>query len=189
MPQATTLFSTPEQGLKVRDSVSPQADAAPAADNTGGGGDNDHTGREAEVEGLLGIVVPHLYLITTGASHAEDTAGEEQAGKGGDAGLVQRMRLREFAGMPEGEIDAATSHALIAFSYHLTVGEMDEAHRAVKKIKVGAAQPMRACPVDKARQRRCLTRLTRSAFVLPPPPPAPLPPLAFRPSPLPAHPL
>lgn len=148
MPQATTLFSTPEQGLKVRDSVSPQADAAPAANNTGGGGDDDHTGGEAEVEGLLGIAVPHLYLITTGASHFEDTVGEEQAGKGGDAGRVQRMRLREFAGMPEGEIDAATSHALIAFSYHLTVGEMDEAHRAVKKIKVGAAQPMRACPVD-----------------------------------------
>jgi len=33
-------------------------------------------------------------------------------------------------------MDVATNHALISFSYHLTIGEMDEAHRAVKKIKV-----------------------------------------------------
>ena len=127
--QVTTLFSTIEHGLKVRDTTSPTA-------NTMGG---DNTGEEPEVEGLIGIAVPHLQLILADRAEVEYAGAEDAeaaANKAREARRIQRSVLREFEGMNEEEIDFATSHALISFSYHLTVGEMDEAHRAVKKIKV-----------------------------------------------------
>lgn len=129
--EVTTLFSTIEHGLKVRDTTSPTA-------NTMGG---DNTGEEPEVEGLIGIAVPHLQLILADRAEVEYAGAEDAeaaANKAREARRIQRSVLREFEGMNEEEIDFATSHALISFSYHLTVGEMDEAHRAVKKIKTAS---------------------------------------------------
>ena len=42
------------------------------------------------------------------------------------------------------QVDGPTRRALVAFSYHLTIGNMDEAHRAVKLVK--SAQAWHASP-------------------------------------------
>ena len=40
--------------------------------------------------------------------------------------------MRDFVGMEA--VDEATRHALVDFSYYLTIGNLDEAHKAVKVV-------------------------------------------------------
>ena len=61
------------------------------------------------------------------------------------------------------QVDSPTRRALVAFSYHLSIGNMDEAHRAVKLVK--SAAPCTFLPP------------AASPRPLPTPGPPPLPPL------------
>lgn len=71
---------------------------------------------------LIGLEVPHLYFMAR-----SDKPGHEGAPR------VKRRVLRDFVGLES--VDEETKNDLINFSYFLTVGNMDEAYRAVKKIK------------------------------------------------------
>ena len=80
--------------------------------------------------------VPRFFF----ASRAAGGGGAAAGGDNGEeaAGAEQGSRLRDkvmldFVGMEE--VDAATQKGMLDFSYFLTIGNMDEAHRAVKLIK------------------------------------------------------
>ena len=62
-----------------------------------------------------------------GAQGGEMGAGSSYAKGGGATGGLHDNRaevMRDFVGMED--VDEATQHALIDFSYHLTIGNMDE---------------------------------------------------------------
>ena len=46
---------------------------------------------------------------------------------------VARVTLRDFVGLEQG--DVSTLHAMMEFSYYSTIGNMDEAFKAIKLIK------------------------------------------------------
>ncbi|XP_063235193.1 intraflagellar transport protein 140 homolog [Bacillus rossius redtenbacheri] len=70
---------------------------------------------------LLGVSTPHYVLLNKPSAQVS----------GG--GLVRRVTMRDFEGI--GACDKATRDAVLNFSYHLTVGNMDEAFRAIKTIR------------------------------------------------------
>ena len=72
---------------------------------------------------LLGCTVPNLYMCAapTGSLDPKDHR-------------LDVKRLRDFEGM-QAEGDGKIRDALMAFSYYATVGNMDEAYRAVKQVK------------------------------------------------------
>lgn len=74
---------------------------------------------DADFEALLGLRVPKLFFISK--------PGEDNKPK-----LRERI-MRDFAGFDQG-LDEETRKALVNFSYFLTIGNMDEAYRAVKLI-------------------------------------------------------
>ena len=90
---------------------------------------------EATLDALMGINVPKLYFVSKPSQAADDAAAGAGAGAGAGAAvrsLVTRP-LRDFVGLDN--TDDATRQALLDFSYHLSVGNMDEAYKAVKLIE------------------------------------------------------
>jgi len=133
--EVTTLFCTPDGSVKLQNTV-------PVATADG------H-------EGLVAVRVPHLYYLAPAAeegpflhaSEGEDDgiAAAEAAKPIDDKGQLapaakgsrlRRVVMRDFAGMEA--LDANTRHALVDFSYYLTIGSMDEAHKSVKLVKSAA---------------------------------------------------
>eukprot|EP00057_Strongylocentrotus_purpuratus_P021032 XP_011675506.1 PREDICTED: intraflagellar transport protein 140 homolog [Strongylocentrotus purpuratus] len=87
---------------------------------------------------LLGVEVPYFYFIKK--------AGEGKAKKGvlpgekmddpgpiSSSSLVARQVMRNFAGLEDA--DKSARDAMMNFSYYLTIGNMDEAFKAIKLIK------------------------------------------------------
>jgi len=72
-------------------------------------------------QGLLGVRTPHLYF------YHKPFPGRPHAGT-----YVHRSVMRDFTGMDG--VDDKTRKALLNFSYHLAIGNMDEAYKAVKLI-------------------------------------------------------
>ncbi|EDQ92235.1 uncharacterized protein MONBRDRAFT_17802 [Monosiga brevicollis MX1] len=68
---------------------------------------------------LLGVTVPNMYFTLRHKS--EDNA------------MYESRPLRDFAGIPEADRD--TREAMMEFSYQLTLGNLDEAFRAVRVIE------------------------------------------------------
>ena len=73
-----------------------------------------------ELESLIAVQVPRFYFAGTPEEASPDGARADSAG----ALCVRSRVMREFVGMED--VDEATQHALIDFSYHLTIGNMDE---------------------------------------------------------------
>ena len=75
---------------------------------------------DRRVEGMLGIKIPRLFFIT----------------KPIDSGLprLEAQTMRDFIGL-EVNLEDETKRALVDFSYYLTIGNMDEAYRAVRLVK------------------------------------------------------
>ena len=71
---------------------------------------------------LLALSVPHLLFL---ARPLEDPTGEF-------APRVRQRPMRDFIGLET--VDADTRRDLLAFSFHLTTGNLDEAYRCVKRI-------------------------------------------------------
>lgn len=76
-------------------------------------------------QGLLGLHTPFLYYLLKPGSSKDGESGQDK--------YVERSTMRDFQGL-EG-VDDKTRKALIDFSFHLAVGKMDEAYKAVKQIK------------------------------------------------------
>lgn len=68
---------------------------------------------------LIGIQVPNIFTA--------------RRGKGDDGHIVEARPMRDFVGLDKA--DEETKKAMLEFSYQLTVGNMDEAFRAVRLIK------------------------------------------------------
>ncbi|XP_071443964.1 intraflagellar transport protein 140 homolog [Hetaerina americana] len=75
---------------------------------------------------LLGVEIPHFVLLQKPTSVNEATGG----------GLSDRKVMRDFEGLED--CDKATRDAVVNFSYYLSMGNMDEAFRAIKTIKSGS---------------------------------------------------
>jgi len=131
--EVVTMFSTADGGLRVRDVIS----------------------AESELETLISVQVPKFYFARCASAAnlpSSDASAERDRDRRSDtdslpnspqkrtssssSSATSRLAsvvMREFEGMKE--VDDATRHALVEFSYYLTIGSMDEAHRAVKLIK------------------------------------------------------
>jgi intraflagellar transport protein 140 len=117
--EVTTLFVTAEYGILLQDTFP----------------------LEPPLEALLGVQVPRLFFTRCGSAPARE-AGDADAEEGNvnknigepadNVGLCGRV-MRDFVGLDDA--DARTRSALLDFSFYLTVGNMDEAHRAVRLIK------------------------------------------------------
>ncbi|CAM9220844.1 unnamed protein product, partial [Hapterophycus canaliculatus] len=137
--EVTTLFVTSDFGILMQDSFP----------------------LEEPLEALLGLQVPRLYFTArqipvaddrteTGMEAKYDVEGGVLVEKGGGVApdgvssgskqtLLPRLpvlmsrAMRDFAGLDQ--VDEKTSAALLDFSLHLTVGDMDKAYAAVRLIK------------------------------------------------------
>ena len=118
--EVTTLFVTAEYGILLQDAFA----------------------LEPPLEALLGVQVPRLFFtrcgdgvssVDDGEVGVEDDTGAKTACQlSSNVGLCGRV-MRDFVGLDDA--DARTRSALLDFSFYLTVGNMDEAHRAVRLIK------------------------------------------------------
>jgi intraflagellar transport protein 140 len=69
---------------------------------------------------LIGVQVPHFFFVKSGVDHTTQS-------------LLEHRVMRDFVGLDSN--DSATTAAMLEFSYFLTVGNVDEAFRAVQSIK------------------------------------------------------
>lgn len=153
--ELTTLFATADHGMRMQDTFAvprhiesllclhcpriyfsglPAAVASPSADEADGYGRPD--GFESGGSSRFG-------LGSSGALRAPGSL----AGSAGDEIPFERAQplcrvssrmMRDFAGLvlPRGAtVDGPVREALLSFSYQLTIGNMDEAYKAVRAIK------------------------------------------------------
>mmetsp|Transcript_83931 Transcript_83931/g.237404 ORF Transcript_83931/g.237404 Transcript_83931/m.237404 type:complete len:1469 (+) Transcript_83931:229-4635(+) len=85
---------------------------------------------EAPFQALIGVQVPRLYFAGT---KENEESGAGAGGAFGNGPFVMNRVLQDFIGLEDVDVD--TRAALLDFSYYLTIGNMDEAHRAVKLIR------------------------------------------------------
>lgn len=104
--EVTTFFVTAEYGILPQDSFA----------------------LEPPLEALLGIQVPRIFFTRCDALGTRCDANMNTD----CVGLCGRV-MRDFVGLDDA--DTKTRVALLDFSFYLTVGNMDEAHRAVRLIK------------------------------------------------------
>ncbi|TKR66752.1 hypothetical protein L596_022998 [Steinernema carpocapsae] len=102
-----TMFVTSEHGIQIQDRIS----------------------KPSKVESLLNVAVPFMYFLKKNDSDEEDDLETEQS----LTRLLLRRTLREFVGI-DGS-DAKTTEAMLDFSFYLTIGQMDNAFKAIKFIK------------------------------------------------------
>jgi intraflagellar transport protein 140 len=119
---------------------------------------------------LMGLKVPHLFFM----ARPSDAQDEERVPR------VKRRPLRDFVGLEE--VNEEVKRDLLNFSYYLTVGNMDEAYRAVKTIQSDSIWENMAKMCVKTRRldvaEVCLGNMqnARGAKVRPPPSVPPLTP-------------
>ncbi|VDL82930.1 unnamed protein product [Nippostrongylus brasiliensis] len=77
---------------------------------------------------LVGVSVPHLYFTKKSEFEEEEVRGEKAIGRF----LIARS-LREFSGVEN--CDESTRKGMMDFCYYLTIGQMDDAFRAIRFIK------------------------------------------------------
>ncbi|XP_025043975.2 intraflagellar transport protein 140 homolog isoform X2 [Pelodiscus sinensis] len=104
-----SFFSTEEHGLLLQDSFP----------------------LPSTYQALLGIEVPHYYFAKKPGEAEKET--EKESGSVQLSQLVAKRPMRDFIGLEE--CDKATREAMLNFSFYLTIGDMDEAFRAIKLIK------------------------------------------------------
>lgn len=106
--EVTTLFATSDYGVLMQDSF-------PIA---------------AVGESIMGIDVPYIFFMSRPVD--DDDSDDDGNISKGPLPRVKMRTMRDFVGLEK--VNDDTKKDLINFSYYLTVGNMDEAYRAVKKI-------------------------------------------------------
>jgi intraflagellar transport protein 140 len=121
-----SLFATPENGVLLHDSIP----------------------LDSKYTGLIGIDIPYLYFCkkvahvdnqpSTITSHPQDSRGqlaplETMLSPQTEYHMIAQRPMRDFAGLEDS--DTAAKTAMMDFSYYVTVGNMDEAFKAIKLIK------------------------------------------------------
>ena len=110
LPEVTTMFVTADFGIKMQDVFS----------------------LEEPLETLIGLQVPRLYFVASGDSDDAREETKSSVNKPNSQRLMSKV-MRDFVGLED--VDNSTKAALLDFSYYLTIGNMDEAYRAVKLIR------------------------------------------------------
>ncbi|ETE71482.1 hypothetical protein L345_02700, partial [Ophiophagus hannah] len=103
-----SFFSTEEHGLLLQDSFQ----------------------LPSTYQSLLGMEVPHYYFAKKPEAEQKD---EVEPGSIPLHQMVARRPMRDFIGLEE--CDKTTCEAMLNFSFYLTIGDMDEAFKAIKLIK------------------------------------------------------
>ncbi|KAK5601789.1 hypothetical protein CRENBAI_020358 [Crenichthys baileyi] len=115
-----TLFCTQEHGLLLQDCFS----------------------KPSGLQALLALNVPYYYFSckpgeghpgTTEASLPSDQSESMRGAPAASPQMVSKRPLRDFVGLEKCE--KGTRDAMLNFSFYLTVGDMDEAFKAIKLIK------------------------------------------------------
>jgi intraflagellar transport protein 140 len=106
-----TLLVTAEKGLLLQDSFVLEKDHA----------------------ALLGPSVPFIHFASKPESTESSLSGFGASAAAGAVPRVKSKVMRDFVGMEE--VDETTRSALLNFSYCLTIGNMDDAYKAVKLIE------------------------------------------------------
>ncbi|VDM52826.1 unnamed protein product [Angiostrongylus costaricensis] len=101
-----TMFVTSEHGIQLQDLI--------------------HKSHASDL--FIGVSVPHLYFTKKMEFDEEEVRGEKTIGRF----LIART-LREFSGVES--CDSATRKGMMDFCYYLTIGDMDEAFKAIRFIK------------------------------------------------------
>ncbi|KAF4087733.1 hypothetical protein AMELA_G00073850 [Ameiurus melas] len=113
----------------------------------------DSQPRPASLQGLLALDTPYYYY--TCKPGELDTTSPAPAALPSSAQMVVRRALRDFVGLESCE--KQTRDAMLNFSFYLTIGDMDEAFRAIKLIKSEAVWEnmarmcVKTCRLDVAR--------------------------------------
>ncbi|XP_064637216.1 intraflagellar transport protein 140 homolog [Lineus longissimus] len=110
-----SLFSTPENGILLQDNFA----------------------MNLTYSGLIGLEVPYYYFIKKTEESEDQTAQitdrPQTSMPNTLSKLVARWTMRDFVGLEYS--DKNTRDAMLNFSYYLTIGNMDEAFKAIKLIK------------------------------------------------------
>ena len=87
------------------------------------------------------------------------TKSTSSAGLSPSQSIVVRRPHRDFVGLES--CDTATRSAVINFSYHLTVGDMDEAFRAIRIVKWLVTARNLSCSL-----MSCVNRLSLDGWII-----------------------
>jgi len=74
-----------------------------------------------------------LHPVSSKSSSSSESVSLHGASSCGLQSIVMRRPHRDFVGLEN--TDSATRSAVVNFSYHLTIGDMDEAFRAIRVVK------------------------------------------------------
>ncbi|XP_023244589.1 intraflagellar transport protein 140 homolog [Centruroides sculpturatus] len=107
-----SFFTTSEQGLLIQ----------------------DHFALNESTYILLGVQVPYYILLQKSHDSRTDSSDFKIAGESTEKmPVVVKQTMKDFIGLED--CDKVTRNAIMSFSYFLTVGNMDEAFKAIKVIK------------------------------------------------------
>jgi len=93
---------------------------------------SDVTPADPTLNSLIGIHIPFLYF-TKKAIMSSGHQRPSSPSPSSPGATVARASLRDFVGLEQS--DLSTLQAMVEFSYHSTVGNMEEAFKSIKLIK------------------------------------------------------
>lgn len=83
---------------------------------------------------MLGVQVPFFYFMGRKIEEEDDDETEERKENDGSSSMIiLRKPMKDFVGLENVQEDI--KQAIMNFSFHLTVGNMDEAYNSVRNIK------------------------------------------------------
>jgi intraflagellar transport protein 140 len=83
---------------------------------------------------IILVQVPRIYFTTSSAvAPTNSSSGNTSSESGTHCRLMSKV-MRDFIGLDRLD-DVKTTQALLDFSYYLTIGNMDQAYKAVRLIK------------------------------------------------------
>ncbi|XP_074648558.1 intraflagellar transport protein 140 homolog [Tubulanus polymorphus] len=111
-----SLFSTPENGILMQDSYA----------------------RNPSFQAIIGLDVPYYYFVKKTETIEEENENDNMRPVTTSmiptfSKMIARRTMRDYVGLEN--TDKNTRDAMMNFSYYLTIGNMDEAFKAIKLIK------------------------------------------------------
>lgn len=109
-----SLFSTTDNGILIQENISLQE----------------------PYQCLIGIEIPYYYVLKSAGEDGEGSCPSENADIQKESAIsshVTRLTMQDFVGLESS--DKKTQDAMMDFRFHLAIGNLDEAFKAIKLIK------------------------------------------------------